>query len=167
MDPASTPLALRDITAEDLPWVLESHRDVYTREYGFDGTFVHAVEAALKAFARQRDPRRDGGWVAWDRAARVGSILCGRSDEPDSARIRLFLLTPDHRGQGLGRQMLDHALAFARSAGYRQVKVSTYTAHAAACALYRRMGFWLQASTPAHAFGRDLVEVDFRRELAG
>ena len=167
MDPASTPLALRDITDEDLSWVIKSHRDLYTREYGFDGSFVHAVEAALEAFARQRDPRRDGGWVAWHNATRVGSILCGRSDEADSACIRLFLLTPGYRGLGLGRLMLEHALAFARSAGYRQVKVSTYTAHAAACVLYRRMGFSLEASVPTHAFGRDLIEAHLRRDLAG
>lgn len=159
-------LALRDIEPDDVTWMVQAHRDLYARDEGFDDTFGDVVETAVRGFLHRRDPARHGGWIAWHGDARVGSIVCERADVAAAARIRLFLLLPDYRGQGFGQQLLDHALAFAQARGYQRLLVSTYTSHAAACALYERAGFSVERTLPAQAFGRELVEVHLQKALA-
>ena len=51
-----------------------------------------------------------GIWVAWQGSERVGCIA-GVTYNPDYAFIGLFVVHPDHRGKGIGRQLWNHALA--------------------------------------------------------
>ncbi len=46
------------------------------------------------------------------------------------------------------------------------MQVSTYERHAAACALYLRMGFVLSDSKPARAFGHDMIEQSWQIALS-
>ena len=50
-----------------------------------------------------------GIWVAWQGSERVGCIA-GVTYNPDYAFIGLFVVHPDHRGKGIGRQLWNHAL---------------------------------------------------------
>ncbi len=73
------------------------------------------------------------------------------------AKLRLFLVEPDARGLGIGSRMVDELIGFARSAGYRKIKLWTQSVLLAARHVYARAGFELVEEEPHHSFGYDLV----------
>lgn len=78
------------------------------------------------------------------------------------AELRKMYLAPALRGRGLGRALLEHALAVARRAGFARIELETASALGRAIALYRAYGFVPQPHTPApgspceQAFALDL-----------
>ena len=52
---------------------------------------------------------RQGVWLAWQDNAPVGCIAAVTYN-PDYAFIGLFVVKPEHRGQGIGRRLWQHAL---------------------------------------------------------
>ncbi len=70
----------------------------------------------------------------------VGSIALHRHDS-DTAELRKMYLARPARGQGIGKWMLEQALAEARQRGYRRVFLGTATVLREAVGLYRRYGF--------------------------
>ncbi len=166
-EPAA-PVAELDIhpfRAEDATWLIDVHRELYLRDEGFDASFGELVSEAVHTFLRDHDPATEQAWIAWREERRVGSIFCTRAERPATARLRLFLLLPELRGSGLGRQLLAHCLARARFLGYQRMMLSTYDSHSAACRLYERTGFMCTRSEPVHAFGRVMREMDWERDL--
>ena len=86
----------------------------------------------------------------------MGSILLVRQDD-ETARIRLLLVDPKARGLGIGRRLVEEALAFARRRGYRKITLWTNDNLHAALRLYRATGFQLVEEEPHRSFGQDLV----------
>jgi ribosomal protein S18 acetylase RimI-like enzyme len=50
-------------------------------------------------------------------------------------------ILPDYRGQGIGRRLLQAALAAARNFGLERVELAVLTNNAPAISLYRSLGF--------------------------
>ena len=55
--------------------------------------------------------------------------------------LRKMYVRRERRGQGLGRRLLDRALAWARARGHARVELETATRLEEAVALYRKAGF--------------------------
>lgn len=55
--------------------------------------------------------------------------------------LRKMYLTPECRGKGKGRRLLDHALASARALGFRTVELETNSRLVEAVKMYERYGF--------------------------
>lgn len=79
--------------------------------------------------------------------APVGFLLLAPADlpipdpSPDDLEVkRIYLLTRFHRG-GLGRRLMDEAIAEARRRGCRRLLLGVYGGNAAAIAFYERVGF--------------------------
>lgn len=157
-------VTLRPIEAGDADWLIRRHGALYAQEAGFDETFAQAVSGVIAGFLSGHDPRVERGWIAQAGDRRLGSILCTRCDA-ESAQLRLFLLEPETRGQGLGRRMLDTCMDFAREAGYRRMLLWTHESHRAACRLYQSAGFACVSSRPVQSYGQDLVEQHWARRL--
>lgn len=83
-------------------------------------------------------------------------MFCVAADE-DTAQLRILLVDPAARGHGLGGRLVDHCIAFARRAGYRQLRLWTNDPLAAARRIYLARGFRLVEEHPHHSFGVDLV----------
>ena len=87
-------------------------------------------------------------WVAVTEAGDV----CGvtglyeyRRDRHEAVWMAWFCVDPERRGQGIGRQLIEHAIGQARAQGYRYFRLHT-SAHpneAAAQGLYEAYGFRL------------------------
>ncbi|MCE8532149.1 GNAT family N-acetyltransferase [Ruegeria pomeroyi] len=157
-------ITLRPFRPEDAPWLVERHGTLYAQDEGFDDSFAPLVARIVDDFIANHDPDREQGWIAEADGQRLGSIFCVRLDET-TAKLRLFLLVPEARGQGLGRRLIDTCMGFARDKGYVQMQLWTHESHRAACALYAATGWQLVDSKPVHSFGVDLVEQSWKITL--
>lgn len=157
-------VTLRTFEAADLPWLVEQHGLHYARAEGFDATFGALVQEILEDFVATHDPARERGWIAMQGDQRLGSIFCVTAGET-TAKLRLFLLTPEARGKGLGKRLLACCMGFARDHGYEDMQLWTHESHHAACALYKATGWNLIDSKPVHSFGVDLVEQSWHIDL--
>jgi ribosomal protein S18 acetylase RimI-like enzyme len=148
----------------DIEAIVAHHRRVYGEEYGVDsrfGDFVHAAVtlAAERGFPSERETIRI---VELD-GEHAGSI--GLSDEGDGdAAIRWVVLSPEVRGEGLGRRLLDQMLAFAEEQGYRRVWLETFSELRAAAHLYLERGFVVVSEDTAPRWGRESITMQ-RYEL--
>ncbi|WP_422072649.1 GNAT family N-acetyltransferase [Tranquillimonas rosea] len=156
---------LDDFSDPDAAWVIARHAELYRAECGFDHRFEAAVRGVVARFIEARCPAREAAWIAWQGGVRLGSLFCTATDRRDTARLRLFLLEPEARGQGLGWRMLETCRRFARETSHTRLILSTHESHRAACALYAASGFRMTAARPVRSFGRDLVEQEWEIAL--
>jgi GNAT superfamily N-acetyltransferase len=133
------PYLLRLHQPGDLGWVVHRHGVLYAKEYAWDETFE-----ALVAEIAERD-----GEI-------LGSVLLVR-DTDEAAKLRLLLVEPRARGQGVGARLVLECERFARAARYRTIGLWTNSVLAAARRIYERAGYRLVESTPHRSFGHDLV----------
>lgn len=161
------PQDLRDLGPGDMGWVIGRHGAIYAQEEGYDAAFEVLVARILADWQDRRDPARERGWIAWRGGVRVGSIFCMAEGpaEPEIARLRLFLIEPSDRGTGLAQRMIGDCMGFARGAGYRRMRLWTHESHRAAGRLYARQGFALVSARAGTAFGRDVVDQTWERDL--
>ncbi len=67
---------------------------------------------------------RDRAFIARIGPTPVASLFClAEPDAPEVARLRLFLIEPAWRGTGLADRMMAAFFAFARTQGYRRVRL--------------------------------------------
>ncbi|MGH2871203.1 MAG: GNAT family N-acetyltransferase [Solirubrobacteraceae bacterium] len=144
--------------AGDLGWVLMAHGEVYTEEFGWTGAFEALVARILADFAQSHDPAREAGWIAELGGRRVGCVFCvADPDDEAIALLRILLVHPDGRGRGLGGQLVDRCVEFARGAGYERIRLWTNHPLAAARRVYLSRGFTLVREQPHRSFGAELV----------
>jgi GNAT superfamily N-acetyltransferase len=155
---------LRRFEPDDAPWLVDLHGAVYAHEEGFDDSFAGLVANILRDFVARHDPARECGWIAHKGKHRLGSIFCVDAGD-GQAKLRLFILSPDARGKGLGKRLLKKCMTYARKTGYREMVLWTHESHEAACALYAAFGWQLEGSKPVRSFGVDLVEQSWRIDL--
>jgi DNA-binding MarR family transcriptional regulator/GNAT superfamily N-acetyltransferase len=160
----AAPATLRQHQAGDMAWIVEQHARVYGDEYGWDAG-IEAVTARVCAdFLAQHDPARERCWLAVQGAERLGSVfLIKETDEV--ARLRLLLLTPAARGQGLGRKLVEECVAFARAAGYREIVLWTHKVLTTARRIYAAAGFTLEETWIHEEFGHPEVSETWRLRL--
>jgi GNAT superfamily N-acetyltransferase len=149
----------------DLGWVVMAHGEVYTDEFGWDSSFEGLVARIVADFAELGTTDRQAAWIAEVDGARVGCVFCVPASET-TAKLRILLVHPDGRGLGLGGQLVDTCLDFARSAGYERMVLWTNDVLAAARSIYLARGFALIESEPHHSFGQDLVGQTYELDLS-
>ena len=163
--PASPALAvLREPRPGDMGWVVQSHGALYASEYGFDAAFEALVAEIAAKFLSSFDVSRERCWIADIDGSPVGSVFLVRHTD-DIAKLRLLLVDPAGRGQGLGRRLVAECVAFARACGYRKITLWTQSILVAARRIYQDAGFKLVASEPHRSFGQSLIGETWEREL--
>jgi dTDP-4-amino-4,6-dideoxy-D-galactose acyltransferase len=70
----------------------------------------------------------------------LGYLSVGNTDR-DEGRIGLVAVTPEARGRGVGRQLVQHALAWLQLRGVKRVRVATQGTNVSALRLYESCGF--------------------------
>ena len=153
---ASTAATLREPRPGDMGFVVQSHGALYASEYGFDSSFEALVAEIAAKFLTSFDASRERCWIAEMEGIQVGSVFLVRESD-EVAKLRLLLVEPAGRGQGLGRRLVDECITFARACGYRKVTLWTQSILSAARRIYQDAGFVLVKSEPHRSFGQNLV----------
>ena len=86
-----------------------------------------------------RDPR--GIFVAEEEGRIAGYITTWQDREAGIGHIPNIAIAPEYRGQGLGRLLIEHALAQFRASGLTHAKIETLAQNAVGNHLYRDLGF--------------------------
>lgn len=124
----------------DIGYLIHLHGILYAKEYGWDYTFERYVAESLAKFILSFDARTDCLWIAEMDGKIVGSIGIVR-DSKSEAQLRWFLVHPDQRSRGLGRQLLNRALQFSRDRAFKSVFLWTVSDLKIASHLYQWAGF--------------------------
>lgn len=136
--------------------VVALHGELYAREFGYDDRFEALVAGIVAEFVENFDPRRERCWIAEMHGEVVGSVFLVRKS-PTVAKLRLLVVHPKARGQGLGRRLVRACIRFARGAGYKKMVLWTQSHLAAARGIYQAEGFHKVSREKHRSFGKRLV----------
>jgi ribosomal protein S18 acetylase RimI-like enzyme len=151
----------------DADAVAELHDRLYTAEDGFGPRFTAYVADGMAELVRalEHDPGAGRLWLAEVDGALEGSIAIVRA-APTVAQLRWYLLSPELRGRGLGRHLLDQALAYAASNAYESVFLLTVKGLDRAAKLYRAAGFVLTDERPGAPWAGRAIEQRYELRLS-
>jgi N-acetylglutamate synthase-like GNAT family acetyltransferase len=152
-----------EVDPADLDMVVSLHRMIYAQERGFDATFEAYVAKPLSEFLSARNPR-ERLWIA-ERDGRIVGCIAIVAASVQTAQLRWYLVEPSTRGKGLGKRLLQEALAFCQCCGYTDVILWTESALKVAAHLYLAAGFRKTEEKPGQMWGVDLVEEKYELRL--
>lgn len=150
------PYILRPPRPGDLGWVVQSHGELYAREYGWDVRFEGLIADVVGGYVRTFDPARERCWIAERDGENVGSIFCVRGTD-EVAKLRLLLVHPSARGLGVGGRLVRECVEFARQVGYRKISLWTQETLTAARRIYQTEGFQIVHREEHNSFGVPLM----------
>lgn len=153
-----------NIEPGDIGHLIYLHGTLYAEEYGYDRTFEAYVADGLADFIQDFNPDEDRIWFAEAEGRIIGSIsIVGHSEE--DAQLRWFLVHPDHRGQGLGKELMGEALRFCRERNYGTVFLWTTSELKESGRLYRQFGFAKVEEKTHRIWGKDITEERYDLQL--
>ena len=128
-----------DVAAEPEGWLIS------------DGGWRTAVDERryLRALRRYSDA---AVYVAEAEDGIVGRLSLGRDPHPASRHVADLglMVASTHRRRGIGRALLDQAVAWARGVGVRKLELHVFPHNEAAIALYESFGFRREGYRKAH-----------------
>lgn len=127
----------------------ELHGRYYAKAWGAGAPFEILATRDMCAFMEGYDPARDLMLGAYAGERLVGSVaILGRKQSPDGAQLRFFIVDPHWHGRGLGKALLDRALAWCRERGFGRVFLWTVDGLPASRRLYEKAGFRIVERVP-------------------
>ena len=124
--------------------IAELHGTYYHDHWGFGLYFEAKVATELSEFLQRYDKSSDGIWIATVNGRVEGSVVIdGIHAENEGAHLRWFIISDALRGKGVGRKLINRAMDFCKSKGYKKTYLWTFEGLNAARHLYGNAGFKL------------------------
>jgi len=152
-----------DIGPGDIPKIVDLHMRLYTDEFGFDSSFAECVEGPIRELKESSDPG-ERIWIVEQNGEIMGTVGVV-AETQETAVIRWLLVDPSLRGQGIGREIMERAVSFARKSGYRSVYLWTVEILEAAALLYLSLGFQIVEEEERGTWGRWLLHQRYMKIL--
>jgi GNAT superfamily N-acetyltransferase len=144
--------------------IVEAHGTYYVRHHGFGASFEARVASGLADLLPRLSRQVNLLVHANCAGAFAGSIAIDREDLADgAAHLRYFIVADGHRGCGLGRALLQHALGFCDAQQVSCTRLWTFRGLDAARRLYEQAGFRLVSEHPGTQWGTEVFEQVFER----
>jgi ribosomal protein S18 acetylase RimI-like enzyme len=136
-------ITVRLICEEDIPGFREV-LDIVARERRYLALVEAPLLESVKGFVGGVIKAGHAQFVALDEGRVVGwcDVLPGEAAAGTAHIGRLGTgVLPDYRGQGIGRRLLEAAIARARERGLEKIELTVYSSNHRAIGLYRKAGF--------------------------
>ncbi|TDZ31878.1 putative HTH-type DNA-binding domain-containing acetyltransferase YbfA [Colletotrichum spinosum] len=157
-EPTSHPpaaITIRDHRPADMGYITHRHGIIYAEEFGHGYAFEALVGRITADFIENFDPASERCWIAEREGQFLGCVMLIRDrGEAKRAQLRCLLVEKDARGLGLGKQLMQLCVAFARDAGYDRLRLRTDQHMTVARTFYIKEGFQLLHSE-AHKMWRE------------
>lgn len=157
-------IVIRDaLEPGDIGAIIKLHGEYYFRNNGFDCTFEPYVAIPLSEFVL-RNESSEKLWLVVKSGVLKGCIAIARNDN-STAQLRWYLLDESVQGLGLGGQLIDRALAFAKNRDYLKVILWTVTEQEKAIEIYKKNGFCLIEEKEHQLWGKTVNEQCYEKKL--
>lgn len=144
--------------------ITELHALFYARTAGFGQAFESVVAAGLAEFGYRLGNPKNAIWTAVRDGQIIGSIaIDGEDMGAGKAHLRWFIVDDSARGSGVGKQLLDTALAFVDAQSFTETYLWTFSGLEAARHLYESRSFSLAEERPGSQWGSKVLEQRFVR----
>ena len=147
---------IRTYQAEDKDYIINSHYEIFSKEQQYDLSFKDFIAEKVNSIIERAD-ERECIWILESNGKNSGSICIQKADD-DTAQLGLFLIEPDVRGGGFGKQLVQTAIAFSREKGYKSIILYTNDKLASARGIYQKHGFQLKETKTIHVSNQELQE---------
>lgn len=154
--PVSNLTIRHELRPGDIGTIVKRHGEIYHQEYGWDHTFEALAASVVSMMVENYDPARERHWIAEIDGEFAGCVFMIRNTD-EQAKLRCLLVDSRARGLGLGTQLVQECIAFARDAGYRSITLWTKDVLVPARRIYARAGFRCVHSWHDSEFGADLM----------
>lgn len=147
---ANSPDALPEVTIRsfqpgDIGYVAHLHGQLYSKTFQFGQMFEYYVMKGLTEF--MLDNAGGDLWIAEVNGQIIGSIAITLYSE-QVAQLRWFVIDEKFQGLGIGKKLMDTAIAFCEAQGYQHVFLWTVHILEAARYLYRKYNFTVTEEKP-------------------
>jgi DNA-binding MarR family transcriptional regulator/N-acetylglutamate synthase-like GNAT family acetyltransferase len=157
---------LREPRSGDYGWIVQSHGELYAREYGWKFRFEVLVARVVADYVENFDPAFERCWIAERRGENIGSVFVQKDRERDGvAKLRMLLVRPSARGLGIGRRLVDECTRFARDTGYHTISLWTHSALTTARKIYADVGYTMIREEVHDSFGTPLTSETWEMKL--
>lgn len=149
--------------------IVRLHAEYYSREWRFGLAFEAKVAIELSRYLSAFRKGLDYFAAEWDEDGRMAgtiSVEAPRAGQP-MAHLRWFIVSDAARGSGLGRRLLDDAVAHADAQGFACTYLTTFDGLGAARHLYEQAGFYLVSEVAEDQWAGGVREQRFERRAGG
>ncbi|SDS84719.1 Ribosomal protein S18 acetylase RimI [Paenibacillaceae bacterium GAS479] len=147
---------IRTFSIEDTDYIINSHYELYNKEFNYDLSFREFITNSVNAFIARSD-HKEQIWILEIEGIQAGSISIKKATE-DTAQLGLFLVEPHVRGTGLGQQLLQTAIDFSRESGFKLIILWTNKELVSARRIYANNGFKLIETRTQLLSNKELIE---------
>ncbi|MBM0066869.1 GNAT family N-acetyltransferase [Alkalicoccobacillus gibsonii] len=154
---------IRTYTKRDVPFIVNSHYELYHQEFQYDETFKAFIQSKVEGFLT-RGNQRESIWIVEIDGENKGSIAVNEVDG-EMAQLGLFLMDPTLRGKGFGQKLIQTVIQFCIDQNYQSIILFTNEELVSARTLYQKNGFECVKSWVDVKSSKELVEEKWKLNL--
>ena len=160
-------LYIRQFTQDDIAFVIAHQIELYETEYGFTtDSWKQYVANAVYDFQDRFDAAKDSMYILDYNGKPSGCIAVTHAEE-DTAQLRFFFVDAAIRGMGIGKRLMELALAFCKEKQYRHIFLLTCSKLTAARRLYQQYGFAMAHAYENLEWGEAMTEERWEMDISG
>jgi GNAT superfamily N-acetyltransferase len=155
---------IRTYRLEDKDYIVNSHYDLYSKEFEYDLSFRDFIEESVIGLVQRADTE-ENIFILEVNEKQSGSISIKKVND-NTAQLGLFLVEPNVRGTGYGQELVETAINFCQEKGFASIILWTNSELKSARRIYERVGFELKKTQTQILSNKELIEEKWELMLA-